>query len=123
MLTRRTFLQLGVTAAVGIGSGSLAMWARRRWDDVFDARELADRLRETFAYLRPPPEDVDRFVELYLRHHNAEPRSNDLAHVEQTFLLSTDLFQSGGAMTGPVRFVTLYHPYAFPCYNPVAQAG
>ena len=43
--------------------------------------------------------------------------------LENTFLLSTNFFQSGQPAAGPIRFVAFYHPYVSPCYNPLVQAG
>ena len=123
MLTRRQLLRLGLCAVAGAGLGS---WGHRRrwgWDGVYRQRRLNEHLHRTFGYLRPDPAGVDRFVALYLEHHNGSPTRGSLPHVEQTFLLSTDFFQSGQPATGPIRFVTLYHPYVSPCYDPLVATA
>lgn len=126
MATRRRFLVAGLAAVAGLALAAVGVRhvvRLRRVPRPFDRDELAEHLRRTYAYLRPEPAEVDRFVELYLAHYNAAPMFDDVAPLENTFLLSTNFFQSGQPAAGPIRFVAFYHPYVSPCYNPLVQAG
>ena len=46
------------------------------------------------------------------------PESHDPSALAKLFLLSTDFFRNGEDEPRPLRFVTLYGPYASPCYMP-----
>jgi hypothetical protein len=121
-LTRRRLLLSGLALATsGAGLATFEYWRRRT--PGYRRQQLIDHLHEAFGYLRPDPQGTARFVDLYLRHYNSRPPRENVRFVEQTFLLSTNYFQSGQPAAGPVRFVTLYHPYVSPCYNPFAQPG
>jgi hypothetical protein len=118
-LTRRRLLGWAVAgAAAAIGLGSVGYYVQR--PRTYGRQDVIDHMLHAFAYLNPDPRGVGQFVDLYLVHYNSQPPSNSMQFAEQIFLLSTDFFQSGQPPAGPLRFVLLYHPYAFPCYNPMA---
>ena len=121
-VTRRRVLKLviaGATAAIGLGSIGYIVQRPR----VYRRQDVIDHMQQAFAYLHPDPHGIGQFVDLYMIHYNSQPPSNSMPFAEQIFLLSTDFFPSGQPSAGPIRFVQLYHPYAFPCYNPMVQPG
>jgi hypothetical protein len=121
-VTRRRLLLTGFAlAASGAGLATFEYWRRR--SPAYRRQQLIEHLQEVFGYLQPDPKETAEFVDLYLRHYDADPRSGSRRFLEQTFLLSTDFFQSGQPPAGPVRFVQLYHRYLSPCYNPLVQRG
>lgn len=120
-LSRRRLLQIGMAAA--ISAVALVVVRLPQHPRVLNRRDVVDHLLEAFGYLHPDPQETGRFADLYLAHHRSEPGEGDLEHLEQTYLLSTDFFQSGQPPAGPVHFVQLYHPYVLPCYSPLVRRG
>jgi hypothetical protein len=117
-LTRRRMLQLALAVGAA-GSGAYVYEQRRAARRPYDRTALAEHLHEVFGYLQPDPAGVTTFVDQYLEHYNPRPRRTRLPHVEETFLMSTDYFQTGQPAAGPIHFVMLYRPDLHPCYNPL----
>jgi hypothetical protein len=120
---RRRVLALGAVATVlAAGGGVLAArrWARR--SPAPGARAaLGRQLRARFRYLRCEEAVFERFLDDFEAHFPALVRHAGSSRVDVfgRFLLSTDFFAHGDPAR-PLRYVTFYHPYVTPCYNPLA---
>jgi hypothetical protein len=139
-MTRRTWLKWAATAtAVAFASGGLA-WLNRDRLKWLQTADVERRLRAHFDYLQLEisSDEMRRFATEYATHYGRTARGGlyryikrlPAAHYDEqwddlatTFLLSTDFFLHAGNESLPVHYVTLFHPYASPCWNPISLAA
>lgn len=139
-VTRRAAIGIGVAAATGLvawrivgevqapgpssgsspGDGSSGAAVAVDDDATLTQDVLARRLSAKFAGLALTPGATAAFAAAYVEQHG-EQAAGAFDAAADRFLRSTDLFANGVDSDEPVDFITLYDPYASPCFNPVAR--
>ena len=138
-LNRRSWLKI---TTVGIGmlftGGGLA-WFNRNRITRLQSSDIESYLRQNFSYLSldVSEQDFEKFYHSFTEHYGQIPRlqwhlfrgrdrtkfDRTMDELATTFLLSTDFFLNGADENKKVRYITLYNPYASPCWNPISTAA
>jgi hypothetical protein len=113
-MNRRQFLRIGLYGLLAAGATTYV--GLTQCQDQWGAMMV----RRQFPELTIADADLARFLEDYQVHYG-ELLPEGLDHLYRTFLLSTNFFQQDLDGRGEVEYMNLYHPYASPCYNPLAQ--
>jgi hypothetical protein len=129
----------GGIAAAGGGVG----WTYREHLAQHHNAYIETFIRRNFEYLKldVTSKEMRSFIALYRGHcspiytalvHGCAERlsvrppggyERQMDELCTTFLMSTDFFPRGADESLPVRYVTLFHPYLSPCWNPLRRQG
>jgi len=107
-VTRRDLIKIAGGTALGVGLFAL-----------LESRPVVRYLlRARLGDWRVSTSDLDRFLDAFETVYGTpEPLRDDFLRI---FVMSTDAFEEGHS--GHVlRFTGLYHPYVYPCRNPLAR--
>lgn len=135
LIGRRSLLKAGAFGCVVLAVPLAASW---RFQDIILAKQpgaIADFIESTFDYLKLEVSagEYEQFLNDYevyydrvirqvwrdLRGDAPEVHEERMEHLANTFLLSTDFFQNGMDRSRSIKYVTLFHPHASPCWNPL----
>lgn len=138
-LTRRAILRMGAAGVGVLAATAWAGWAKRMKLGQLSDTYLDAYIRKNFDYLNLEVSDreMQQFVTLFREHYT--PVYTELVHGlahrfmgrradgyrEQmdflctTFLMSTNFFLQSPDESAPVHYITLFHPYVTPCWNPL----
>ena len=129
-------IKLGLLGAGAAAVSGSAAWIWRDRIKHLDDRAVVSFIKSELGYLQLSIDDVQllEFVEQYRKHYGpiqrkqwhqvrgrgVEAYKRQMDHLTTTFLLSTNFFLNGADESMPVHYMMLYHPYASPCWNPLA---
>jgi hypothetical protein len=126
-VTRRMFIVIwlwGVLSLCAIGTILYHLFRERNAFFRNRSGSPEERLiREHFAYLTIDPDGLRRFRREY-RHvfgSSTYDGEEEVRHLLDTFLMSTDFFLHGADESRTIRFTTLYDVYTNPCYHPLPR--
>lgn len=118
-ITRRESILFGLgglVAAIATFCWRPRSEPRRPRRDPAHTKRVAAAIRDHFHYLDLDPEGVERFVEDWERIRGRIVPERVPA---MKYLLSTDFFMHGADEKRTVHYVTVFDPYASPCFNPM----
>jgi hypothetical protein len=126
-VTRRMFIITwlwGIASLCAIG-GVLYHLFRERNAFLRNRSSIPEErlIREHFAYLTIDADGLRRFRREYRRviGPSTLDGKEEIRHLLDTFLMSTDFFLHGADESRTIRYTTLYDVYTNPCYNPLPR--
>jgi len=126
-VTRRMFIVIwlwGVASLCAIGGVLYHLFRERNAFFRNRSGSPEERLiRGHFAYLTIDADGLRRFRREYRRVFGPSTfdGEEEVRHLLDTFLMSTDFFLHGADETRTIRYTTFYDVYTNPCYNPLPR--